>query len=146
MEKKIVLSLACLLIGIGLAIAQTPKTVTGLVIFEEDNQPIVGASVLIKGTNQGAVTDLDGKFTLTNVPGTAKILRITYVGMQTIEVNIKSGTMKIVMKPDAEVLEEVVVTGMTKMDKRLFTGAATKLSSEDVKLDGLADISRSLEG
>lgn len=83
------LSLACLLIGIGLAIAQTPKTVTGLVIFEEDNQPIVGASVLIKGTNQGAVTDLDGKFTLTNVPGTAKILRITYVGMQTIEVNIK---------------------------------------------------------
>ena len=53
MEKKIVLSLACLLIGIGLAIAQTPKTVTGLVIFEEDNQPIVGASVLIKGTNQG---------------------------------------------------------------------------------------------
>ena len=69
MEKKIVLSLACLLIGIGLAIAQTPKTVTGLVIFEEDNQPIVGASVLIKGTNQGAVTDLDGKFTLTNVPG-----------------------------------------------------------------------------
>ena len=45
MEKKIVLSLACLLIGIGLAIAQTPKTVTGLVIFEEDNQPIVGASV-----------------------------------------------------------------------------------------------------
>ena len=119
---------------------------TGLVIFEEDNQPIVGASVLIKGTNQGAVTDLDGKFTLTNVPGTAKILRITYVGMQTIEVNIKSGTMKIVMKPDAEVLEEVVVTGMTKMDKRLFTGAATKLSSEDVKLDGLADISRSLEG
>ena len=90
MEKKIVLSLACLLIGIGLAIAQTPKTVTGLVIFEEDNQPIVGASVLIKGTNQGAVTDLDGKFTLTNVPGTAKILRITYVGMQTIEVNIKS--------------------------------------------------------
>ena len=80
------------------------------------------------------------------MPGTAKILRITYVGMQTIEVNIKSGTMKIVMKPDAEVLEEVVVTGMTKMDKRLFTGAATKLSSEDVKLDGLADISRSLEG
>ena len=54
MEKKIVLSLACLLIGIGLAIAQTPKTVTGLVIFEEDNQPIVGASVLIR-YNAGAV-------------------------------------------------------------------------------------------
>ena len=57
--------------GVGLLTAQTLK-VTGVVIFEEDNQPIVGASVLIKGTNQGAVTDLDGKFTLTNVPGTQK--------------------------------------------------------------------------
>lgn len=146
MEKRIVLSLAGLLIGIGLAIAQTPRKVTGLVIFEEDNQPIIGASVLVKGTKQGAVTDINGKFTLTNVPSTAKTLKVTYVGMQTTEVNIKRGTMKIVMKSDAEVLGEVVVTGMTKMDKRLFTGAATKLSSKDVKMDGLADISRSLEG
>ena len=146
MEKKIVSFLACLLIGIGLAIAQTPRKVTGTVLFEEDNQPIVGASVLIKGTNQGVVTDLDGRFTLTNVPSTAKTLRITYVGMQTIEVNIKSGEMKIMMQPDAEILDEVVITGMTKMDRRLFTGASTKLSNTDVKLDGLADISRSLEG
>ncbi|WP_297676361.1 SusC/RagA family TonB-linked outer membrane protein [uncultured Bacteroides sp.] len=146
MEKKIVSFLACLLIGIGLAIAQTPRKVTGTVLFEEDNQPIVGASVLIKGTNQGVVTNLDGRFTLTNVPSTAKTLRITYVGMQTIEVNIKSGEMKIMMQPDAEILDEVVITGMTKMDRRLFTGASTKLSSTDVKLDGLADISRSLEG
>ena len=58
MEKKIVLSLACLLIGIGLAIAQTPKTVTGLVIFEEDNQPIVGASVLIKGYGKNTENNL----------------------------------------------------------------------------------------
>lgn len=50
------------------------------------------------------------------------------------------------MKPDAEVLQEVVVTGMTKVDKRLFTGAADKLTAADVKLDGLADISRGLEG
>lgn len=50
------------------------------------------------------------------------------------------------MKPDAEVLQEVVVTGMQKMDKRLFTGASSKLSADNVKLDGLADISRGLEG
>lgn len=50
------------------------------------------------------------------------------------------------MKPDAEVLQEVVVTGMTKVDKRLFTGAADRLTAADVKLDGLADISRGLEG
>ena len=50
------------------------------------------------------------------------------------------------MKPDAEVLEEVVVTGMQKMDKRLFTGATQQLTADNVKLDGLPDISRGLEG
>lgn len=54
--------------------------------------------------------------------------------------------MKIILKPDSEVLEEVVVTGMTKVDKRLFTGAADRLTAADVKLDGMADISRGLEG
>ena len=73
-------------------------------------------------------------------------MKISYIGMKTQEVSIKPGTMKVVMKPDAEVLQEVVVTGMQKMDKRLFTGAATKISAENAKLDGLADVSRALEG
>ncbi|MCE9011958.1 SusC/RagA family TonB-linked outer membrane protein, partial [Bacteroides faecis] len=68
------------------------------------------------------------------------------IGMKTQEVPIKTGTIKIVLTPDSEVLEEVVVTGMQKMDKRLFTGAATKLDAEGVKLNGMADISRGLEG
>lgn len=54
--------------------------------------------------------------------------------------------MKIVLESDTEVLDEVVVTGMQRMDKRLFSGAATQISGEDVKMDGLADISRGLEG
>lgn len=73
-------------------------------------------------------------------------MKISYIGMKTEEVSIKPGTMKVVMKPDAEILQEVVVTGMQKMDKRLFTGAATKISAENAKLDGLADVSRALEG
>ena len=52
-------------------------------------------------------------------------MKISYIGMKAQEVSIKPGTMKIVMQPDAEVLDEVVVTGMTKVDKRLFTGANT---------------------
>lgn len=75
----------------------------------------------------------------------AKTLRISFVGMQTQEVPIKP-RIKVSLKPDSEVLEEVVVTGMQRMDKRLFTGAATKLSADNVKLDGMAEISRSLEG
>ena len=140
------LLLACLLAGIGLAIAQTPKTITGVVISEEDNQPVVGASVLVKGTAIGTTTNVDGKFTISNVPSSARTLKISYIGMKAQEVSIKPGTMKIVMQPDAEVLDEVVVTGMTKVDKRLFTGAADRLTAASVKLDGLPDISRGLEG
>lgn len=79
-------------------------------------------------------------------PSSSRTLKISYIGMKTQEVPIKAGTIRILLKPDAEVLEEVVVTGMQKMDKRLFTGAASKLTAESVKLDGLADISRGLEG
>ncbi|MCD8184447.1 MAG: SusC/RagA family TonB-linked outer membrane protein [Bacteroides sp.] len=65
--------------------------------------------------------------------------------MQTQEVAIKP-YLKIALKADSEVLDEVVITGMQKMDKRLFTGVTSRLSAEDVKLDGLPEISRALEG
>ncbi len=146
MKRKLMLLLACLLASIGLVIAQTPKKVTGVVISEEDDQPVVGASVLVKGTTMGTVTDIDGKFTIDKVPSSSRTLKVSYIGMKTQEIPIKTGTIKIVLTPDSEVLEEVVVTGMQKMDKRLFTGAATKLDAEGVKLNGMADISRGLEG
>lgn len=82
MKKRFVLLLACLLAGIGLAIAQTPKTITGVVISEEDNQPVVGASVLVKGTAIGTTTNVDGKFTISNVPSSARTLKISYIGMK----------------------------------------------------------------
>ena len=72
MKRKLTLLLACLLAGIGLVIAQTPKKITGSVISEEDNQPVVGASVLVKGTTVGSTTDIDGKFTISNVPSSAR--------------------------------------------------------------------------
>ena len=65
--------------------------------------------------------------------------------MKTEEVSIKPH-LKVTMKIDSEMLQEVVVTGMQRMDKRLFTGATSKLSADDVKLDGLPEISRALKG
>ena len=65
------LLLTCLFIGIGLVTAQTSR-VTGLVTSEEDGQPVVGASILVNGTTLGTITDIDGKFTITNVPSSAK--------------------------------------------------------------------------
>ncbi len=144
MKRKLMLLMTCLFIGIGLVNAQISK-VTGTVMSEEDGLPVVGASIVVKGTTLGTVTDMDGKFTLTNVPSSAGTLVISFIGMQTQELPIKP-KMDVTLKSDTEMLGEVVVTGMQKMDKRLFTGAATKLSGDDVKLDGIAEVSRALEG
>ena len=71
MKRKLTLLLTCLLAGISLAIAQTSRKVMGVVFSEEDNQPVIGASVLVKGTSIGTTTDLDGKFVINNVPSSS---------------------------------------------------------------------------
>lgn len=142
MKRILALFCAYLLIGVHLAIAQTLQ-VTGTVISGEDGQPIIGASVVVEGTKTGVTTNVEGKFTL-RVDKNAK-LKISYIGMQT-QVLKAQATMKITLYPDAMLIDEVVVTGMQKMDKRMFTGATAKVDADKVKLDGMADISRSLEG
>ena len=144
MKERLLMLLTCFFLSMELVLAQT-STVTGVVISEEDGEPIVGASVLVKGSTLGSVTDIDGKFSIGKIPSSAKILVVSYIGMKTQEIAIKPH-LKITLKTDSELLEEVVVTGMQRMDKRLFTGAATKLSADNVKMDGIAEISRALEG
>lgn len=124
------------------AIAQAVQ-VTGVVMSAEDDMPVVGASILVKGTSNGTITDIDGKFILKVNKGDK--LEISYIGMKSQTVAAKNN-MKVVLESDTEVLDEVVVTGMQRMDKRLFTGASTKISAEDSKLDGVPEISRALEG
>ena len=82
MIKKLMLLLTCLLVGTNIIIAQTSK-VTGVVISEEDNLPVVGASVSIIGTDMGTITDIDGNFTLSNIPSSAHKLRISFIGLAT---------------------------------------------------------------
>src|SRR3712207_2438634 len=77
-------------------------------------------------------------------PAGAKLV-FSYIGMKSQTLAARNG-MKVSLVPDNETLDEVVVTGMMKVDKRLFTGATTKLDANKAKLDGVADISRSLEG
>ena len=140
MEKRLTMFLACLLLSMGMALAQTK--VTGTVISAEDNEPVIGASVIVQGQKSGTVTDANGHFTI-SVPSGKKI-SISYIGMETQTVTPKNG-MQIVLQNSAE-LQEVVVTGLQKVDKRLFTGSTTKINASDAKIDGMADISRSLEG
>ena len=144
MVKRLSMVLTCLFLFMGLAMAQT--TISGTVISSEDNQPIIGASVLIDGTSTGSVTDIDGHFEFTS-PKPSPSITVSYIGMKSQK--LKGGAnMKITLSPDdqSHQLGEVVVTGIQKMDKRLFTGATTKIDANKARLDGVADVSRSLEG
>ena len=118
MKRKLMLLLACLFVGIGLVTAQTQR-VTGVVISDEDGQPVIGASVQVKGTQQGTITDVDGKFTLPNVPSSAGTIVVSFVGMKTEEIEIQPN-MTIRMKANDELLDEVVIVGY---------GTAKKLGS-----------------
>lgn len=120
--------------------------VTGVVYSAEYDEPLIGATVAVKGKPAIATsTDLDGNFTL-SVPSAGSTLVVTYVGMKPAEVKASSSPLTIKLESNAQQLGEVVVTGMSKMDKRLFTGATTKIDAEDARLSGVSDISRSLEG
>ena len=135
MKRKVMLLLTCLLVGIDLVTAQT-STVRGIVTSSEDGEPVVGASVLVEGTTLGGTTGIDGKFTINNVPSSAKTLRVTYVGMQSQSLPIIRGkVMRIALKTDAELLDEVVVTamGISRSEKTLGYSATTVKSDEIIK-------------
>lgn len=131
---------ASMLLTAATAFAQT--NVTGTVVSDDDGEPVIGATIRVQGNSLTTVTDADGKFAIT-VPSGKKIT-ISYIGMDAQTITPKSG-MTIRLHAGKE-LQEVVVTGMQKTDRRLFTGATTKVDAEKTRLNGVADISRSLEG
>ena len=144
MRKKLLLICTCLFACISIAMAQV-STVTGVVTSEEDNLPIVGASVLIKGTNTGTVTDIDGKFTLGNIPADAKKVIISFIGMRSRELDIKP-ILNVILQSDTEVLDEVVVTGYGVTKKSTFTGAANVASPTTLESRTDANFMKALEG
>ena len=137
------LFVTCLFIGIGLVNAQ--KRVTGNVTSSEDGLPVVGASIMVKGTTIGTVTDLDGNFTLANVPESAKTVQISFVGMKTLVLDIKT-KMSIVLHPDNEVLDEVMVVAYGTAKKSSFTGSATVVKSEEIGKIQVSNATNALTG
>ncbi|MDE5585917.1 MAG: carboxypeptidase-like regulatory domain-containing protein, partial [Muribaculaceae bacterium] len=121
--------------------------VTGTVTFkDEPDEPAIGATVMIKGKPKSAVAvDIDGNFKIT-VPNEKTMIQVSYVGCQTAEVKASANPLKIELASAAQQLGEVVVTGMGTVDRRLFTGSATKIDADKTKLSGVADVSRSLDG
>ena len=143
MMKKLTLAMLFLFVGISMVLAQT-RTVTGTVISAEDNSPIIGASVIVKGTTTGTVTDFDGAFSI-EVPSSTKMLQFSYVGMVTKEVPVQN-TMKVVLNTAQTELDEVMVVAYGTAKKSSFTGSATALRGEKIAKMQVSSISKALEG
>ena len=143
--RKLTFLWACLfLIGVGLVNAQS-KSVSGKVLSVEDGQPVIGASVMVKGTTTGTITGMDGEFTIA-VAGNAKTLVISYVGMKTMEVEAKSG-MLVKMESDSKVIDEVVVTAFgIKRNPREMGVATAKVSDQELTNAGASNVMNGLTG
>ena len=142
MVKRLSMLSALLFVFTAIALAQVK--VSGTVIAADTKEEVIGATIQVEGQpSVGTVTDYNGNFTL-SVPAGKKII-ISYIGYDSKTVAPKAN-MKIVLEQSSVAVDEVVVTGMQQMDKRLFTGATAKISADKAKLDGIADVSRALEG
>ena len=143
MKKKLTMILACLFLCLGGAFAQ--MKVTGIVVSQEDNEPVVGVSILVVGTNVGTVTGADGRFSLT-VPQGSSQLRFTYVGMETLEVSARP-QMRIVLRSGDTNLDEIVVTamGISRQQKTLGYSAQT-LDNDELTLGKMTDVTSALAG
>lgn len=121
------------------------KTITGLVV-DGNGESIIGASVLVKGTTNGIITDIDGKFTLNDVPE-AGVIQISYIGYKTQEISAKNKTnLKVVLVEDNEMLDEVVVVGYGVQKKSDVTGAMIRVGSEELNSRPVANAFEAMQG
>ncbi len=143
MGKRLGLFLAGCLCAFGMTFAQ--KTVTGTVVEQETGEPVIGASVLVKGTTIGKATDRNGHFTLQNVPTSATTLRVTYTGMETKEVAIQPN-LRIALESATNQLQEQIVVAYGKSTKEKFTGAASEIKSETIEDRQISNLTNALAG
>ncbi len=142
MKKRLTMFFACLFLSMGVALAQTK--VNGTVISQDDGEPVVGASVLVVGTSTGTVTNSDGQFSLT-VPAGKKTLRITYVGMEPIEVSARAN-MRILLTSDQKALDEVIVVAFGQQKKSSFTGSASQVGAAELDKHVTTNVANALVG
>lgn len=144
--KKLAFLLLSICISVGIATAQSGRTVTG-VVKDGNGKPIADASVVVKGTTIGTTTDAKGLFTLTSVPTSAKILVVSSINYETTDVSIGSGTVSVTLKASEDDLGEVVVTVPYGTVKRTaFTGSSNTVSASTINKQQVTSVTRVLEG
>lgn len=141
MRKQLLLLLFSLFAVVGYA-----RTVTGVVTSEADKLPVIGATVMVEGTNTGTATDFDGKYTIN--AGDNDVLVFSYVGMETANVKVNGrDVINVELKENSQVLDEVVVTAMGQtQEKKKLNFAVQSLDSDDVTAGQTANFANSLQG
>ena len=149
MRKSILLFVLFALLNIPLMLfAQSGYKVKGHVVSAEDNEPMVGVSILEKGTTNGVITDIDGNYTL-EIKGTASAtLLFSYIGMQSQahEVSAKTGTLNVRLVSDAALIDEVVVVAYGTRKKGTIAGAVSTVKAEKLENVPAAGFDQSLQG
>ena len=142
MEKRLTMLMCSLFLLLGSALAQTK--ISGTVYSQEDGQPIIGAAVKIVGTSTGILTNVNGQFNLT-LPAGKDQLEITYLGYEGQTVKAKNG-MRVFLKTDSKMVDEVIVVAFGTAKKSAFTGSATVINSEDLSKKTSANVANALVG
>ena len=120
------------------------QTVSGNVV-DETGEPVIGATVMEKGTKNATVTDFDGNFTIKL--GNGKVLTISYIGMQTQDVNVAGkSSVNVILKEDATTLQDVVVVGYGTMKKQDLTGSVSSVNTEQLNAKGAPSVLGNLQG
>ena len=140
--KKFLLVLSVCFIAFGQVLAQS-QTISGTVLNAADDEPIIGASVQVKGTSKGTITDVDGKFSLEVEPNS--VLVVSFIGMSTQEVAAKDGVVVNLME-DSKQLEEVMVVAFGTSTKKSFTGAASVVKADEIEKRQTSNVTNSLAG
>ena len=147
MRKSILLFVLFTLTSIPLLLfAQGGYQVTGHIISVEDNQPMIGVSVLEKGTTNGVITDMNGNYSIT-VTKSPAILQFSYIGMKTMEKQVSAATrIDLKMESDAQMVEEVVVVAYGTLKKGTIAGAVSTVKAEKMENVPAAGFDQSLQG
>ncbi len=141
--KRLLSLMAIMTVMVMSALGQ--RTASGYVYSVSDDQPVIGATVLVKGTTLGTSTDLDGNFIIKNIPASATKLVISYVGMHAQEVTIGED-LKIGLLSDSQELDDVMVVAYGTAKKSEYTGAASVISASTIEDRLVTNVTNALNG
>lgn len=144
MKRKINFLLALLLFGVSLVSAQQNLSVSGVVTDADDGNPLVGVSVILKGTTTGTITDLNGRYSLKADQGSTLIF--SYIGMESQQIVVRANVINVKLTSDTKVLEEVVAVGYGSSRKKDISGSVASVNKEEMMKRNPSNVLQGLRG